>query len=360
MHHDLLKESILNAIYGGPHPRTVQIRQFLQEWKIPLPGDVTAYSERAAFSRRKAIPPVSAKGTVFLRLHAGTLYQFHPAKYETPPFPKFHYCRPEDFIWAVQQAILALRQKELNQLDQTASSRKEGRASFTLQEEGEAFRLAIQAILKTPEEAWPTVEVWGRIVLHRYQKYLHSIHLKFIELITALTHGQDLCQTYPCYALIARILSTYPLRELAKFPHIIMKEIGPLARPGHLHGTVCRHSPAVEKAFLFMEASFDQSISLAQVAQASHVSSAHLSRLFKQETGRSVVEHLHRLRIHRAMELLATTPRSLLEIALDCGFESIEHFHRLFRRHTGTTPRAYRLQSQNAFTKPLADSAREH
>jgi AraC family cel operon transcriptional repressor len=35
--------------------------------------------------------------------------------------------------------------------------------------------------------------------------------------------------------------------------------------------------------------------------------------------------------------------REIVEIALDCGIENLSHFHALFRRETGTTPRAYRL-----------------
>lgn len=124
-----------------------------------------------------------------------------------------------------------------------------------------------------------------------------------------------------------------------------------------LCGTIHNHSPAVEKAFAHMQACFGQPISLTEVARASHVSPPHLSRLFKRETGRSVVEHLHRLRIHRARELLATSSHFLVEVALECGFESVEHFHRIFRRYTGTTPRAYRLQSRSVFAEPPATGA---
>lgn len=357
MHSDLIQQSILNAIYGGPAPSAAQLRQFMREWKVPLPGIVTAFSEKSAPFRKKSASRTLPKGAAFLHLHPGTVYLLQPSRYKTPPFPKFHYARAENLIMAIQQAILALRQGELSQLDRISPRTEDCNTGFTLQEEGEAFRMAIQAILKDPDDAGPAVEVWSRIVLHRHQKYLHSIHLKFIEMITALTYGQDIFhRAYPYYSLVSRILSTYLLRDLAGIPHIILKEIGPLASSAHsAQGMTGPHSPAVEKAFAFMEASFHEPLSLTRIARASHVSSSHLCRIFKQETGRTVVEHLQRLRIHHATELLASSPRSLVEVALDCGFESIEHFYRLFRRFIGTTPRSYRLQSRNVFTRPAEE-----
>lgn len=347
-----LKQSIANAIYGGPIPKDSQLLQFIKQNHLPLPGDVIAFSD----SRLLPIPSPDLPHVkpVALRLHAGIVYAFQPALYKNRPSPTIHYSRPREFIMAIQQAILVLRQTELKQLHQTAKSQPAGRTDFTLQEEKEAFYLALQAIQKDPKGASPAVEVWGQIILHRHQKYLHSIRLKLIELIAALTHGQDIYQVFPCYNLIQQILVTHRLKTFTEFPLRIAKEVGPLVKhTPNRSKTAYNYSPAVEKAFEYMKAHFEQPISLAQVAQATHVSSAHLSRLFRYETGHTIVEHLHRLRIHHAQELLVTTSQFLVEIALDCGFESIEHFYRIFRRYTGTTPRIYRKQSQNIFTHPL-------
>ncbi len=64
--------------------------------------------------------------------------------------------------------------------------------------------------------------------------------------------------------------------------------------------------------------------------------------LFRREMGRTVA-YLQTLRIARAQELLATTELSTLNVALESGFESVEHFYRVFRRLVGTTPRCYRV-----------------
>ena len=53
-------------------------------------------------------------------------------------------------------------------------------------------------------------------------------------------------------------------------------------------------------------------------------------------------------RIDHAAARLALSDASILEIALECGFDSLSHFYRVFRRKRGETPRAYRLRSQAA------------
>ncbi len=70
----------------------------------------------------------------------------------------------------------------------------------------------------------------------------------------------------------------------------------------------------------------------------------HVARCFQSYLGMSPTEWLTRERIQRACLLLATTRLSVLEIALDCGFESSSYFHKCFRRLKETTPRHYRKE----------------
>ncbi len=68
----------------------------------------------------------------------------------------------------------------------------------------------------------------------------------------------------------------------------------------------------------------------------------HISRTFRACLGQTPTEWLNQERIRHACRLLATTRMSVLDIALDCGFESPSYFHKSFRAATGTTPRNYR------------------
>ncbi len=86
----------------------------------------------------------------------------------------------------------------------------------------------------------------------------------------------------------------------------------------------------------------DQDIKLADLAQLLDMSQSHFSHLFKQSMGISPHQYLLQQRIERAKQLLKQTDRSVMEIALACGFDSHSHLSKQFRQLTGMTPKAYR------------------
>lgn len=63
----------------------------------------------------------------------------------------------------------------------------------------------------------------------------------------------------------------------------------------------------------------------------------------------SPTEHRHRARIARATAALAHTPDSIAAVAHDAGFSDQAHLTRLFKRETGITPGAYRTLLRRAF-----------
>lgn len=87
-------------------------------------------------------------------------------------------------------------------------------------------------------------------------------------------------------------------------------------------------------------------ITVAQLAQHVNLSTFHFSRLFKDLTDRTVVEYVNNIRIHKAVELLTKTDLSITDIVLDAGFNDINYFSRLFKRHMKLSPQAFRRVAQ--------------
>lgn len=79
-----------------------------------------------------------------------------------------------------------------------------------------------------------------------------------------------------------------------------------------------------------------------QVAEAIYISPAHLRRMFKRATGRSMRDDLHMIQRGRIEELLITTNWPLYQIAEASGFQSHEAFSRFFRRHYQMSPSTWR------------------
>jgi transcriptional regulator GlxA family with amidase domain len=99
----------------------------------------------------------------------------------------------------------------------------------------------------------------------------------------------------------------------------------------------------VRRAIAFLESHFTSRLDLAAVARGAALSPGHFSKVFRASTGRSVAEYLAWVRVNRACEQLVAKPHARIsEIAMDCGFDSIPHFNRQFRKLTGRSPGGFR------------------
>lgn len=87
-------------------------------------------------------------------------------------------------------------------------------------------------------------------------------------------------------------------------------------------------------------------ITVAQLAKLVNLSIFHFSRLFKDLTDRTVIAYVNNIRIHKAVELLTKTEMSITDIALEAGFNNINYFSRLFKRHMKLSPQAFRRAAQ--------------
>lgn len=86
----------------------------------------------------------------------------------------------------------------------------------------------------------------------------------------------------------------------------------------------------------------DATLCVGKLAESLDVHPDYLSRLFRKETGETLIHYLTRLRIQLAENLLAHTSISVGEVAELTGFGSRAYFTRVFSRTTGRTPTAFR------------------
>ncbi|WP_176706645.1 response regulator [Paenibacillus hemerocallicola] len=100
---------------------------------------------------------------------------------------------------------------------------------------------------------------------------------------------------------------------------------------------------AVEKAKAYIDTHYCQTINLSELAQNSYMSPGYFSSLFRQHTGRNFLDYVAHLRIEHAKSLLAADPsRKIADVALQCGYQDLKYFRKLFKRHTGITPVSYK------------------
>jgi len=88
--------------------------------------------------------------------------------------------------------------------------------------------------------------------------------------------------------------------------------------------------------------SLETEISLSQLAAIAGMSPHYFSELFKQSTGRSPHNYVLLQRIERAKNQLRDPKCSIIDAALDAGFQNPSHFARMFRKVVGTAPSNFR------------------
>jgi AraC-like DNA-binding protein len=120
------------------------------------------------------------------------------------------------------------------------------------------------------------------------------------------------------------------------------------------------------------DARYAEPLALADLAAAAGLSKAYFSREFRRTFGESPHQYLLTRRLERAAALLRTTDRSVTEICVAVGLQSLGSFITSFRRMVGMSPAAYRAagppaQSQiripscvaRAYGRPLNRTFRE-
>jgi AraC family cel operon transcriptional repressor len=74
----------------------------------------------------------------------------------------------------------------------------------------------------------------------------------------------------------------------------------------------------------------------------------HVARTVRRYLRTTPTGYVNQVRMNHARRQLEMGDREIIEIALECGIENLSHFYALFRRETGTTPRAYRLDHRRS------------
>ena len=100
---------------------------------------------------------------------------------------------------------------------------------------------------------------------------------------------------------------------------------------------------AFNRALDYLNKNYMDDVTLDSLAAYAGFSRYTLSRMFRQHTGYTFTQCLSKRRVDMAMELLASTRIPVTQVALQCGFNSIATFNRVFREVRGCTPTQYRV-----------------
>ena len=92
----------------------------------------------------------------------------------------------------------------------------------------------------------------------------------------------------------------------------------------------------------------EQKFSLSEIAGLLYVNSNYLARVFKRETGHTLLWYHNVVRCEKARELLKETNLSIAEIGSAVGYVSPAHFSHQFKKMTGVSPSDWRINNHKA------------
>ncbi|MDX5750490.1 AraC family transcriptional regulator [Clostridioides difficile] len=97
-----------------------------------------------------------------------------------------------------------------------------------------------------------------------------------------------------------------------------------------------------ECIFDLIEEKYMDKITLKELASHVNLSAHHFCRTFKQITGKTTIDFINGIRLDKDIYYLKETDLNMTEIAMRCGFDSINYFSRLFKRNYNISPTKYR------------------
>ena len=129
--------------------------------------------------------------------------------------------------------------------------------------------------------------------------------------------------------------------SLSKIKSVIYNLLSYLSQKERQKSINLRGFNTIAKGISILESDFKSEITMKEIAELCNVSESTFRRLFKEYMGKSPVEYRIERRISYAKKLLKTGGMTVVEVALETGFDDPAYFCRVFKKQTGITAGEY-------------------
>lgn len=98
----------------------------------------------------------------------------------------------------------------------------------------------------------------------------------------------------------------------------------------------------------YIDKHYGEMLDLEQLAKRVYLTPGHLSKIFKKETGVSLIQYIKNVRMEKAAKMAVETTMSVHDICIRSGFRNLSYFCKRFREQYGYTPESYRKNILNS------------
>lgn len=111
--------------------------------------------------------------------------------------------------------------------------------------------------------------------------------------------------------------------------------------------TKATYQERILRVLLYIQNNLYEPLSLEELAKVACFSPYHFHRIFRGMVGETLAEHIRRLRLERAAQILQQSNRTVTDLAFETGYETVESFSRAFKDRFGTTPSDYKKSNHH-------------
>lgn len=102
----------------------------------------------------------------------------------------------------------------------------------------------------------------------------------------------------------------------------------------------------VQQIISFIDRNYARPINLDLLEKEFYVSKFYLSHVFKELTGFPVVEYILQKRVLEAKKMLRDGNKDIIDISMECGFNNLQHFYRVYKRIMHETPGSTHIRKE--------------
>ena len=203
----------------------------------------------------------------------------------------------------------------------------------------------------------PESEVQIALIRPELIKQTFSRHGREWEASSRFLTKEEICARGPgeVYRLLDRLEKEWNeqrewYREMSRTYAVqLLVEISRCYRPPFGDGkeTTGRTPEAVQflrDVLTYIEDHVEEELTVKTLGQIFHMDADYLGKRIGQATGMHFKTYLNLIRIYRAQEKLLATDETVLQIAYECGFQSVRNFNRVFKAVRGRTPTEIRTE----------------
>lgn len=239
------------------------------------------------------------------------------------------YIREGSGMYIIDGRLTCLNETDLLFLPPTV------RYSFEAKDLGDEYNESVNAVIFRFNESWMDAFLG---VFHTYG-----------DIILSLKGMKDAVSVNgPKWMKISSLLNDISSCEPHKEAGVILELLTLLADPQDMYAltslsdaSLCDTQEKLARIDRFISCNLTRGFSLEEIAGYAGMNRTYFCLFFKKHYNISLIEHVNRLKVDKACNMLLKTDMSVSEVSKECGFTNVTYFNRVFKAIKGMSPREF-------------------